>query len=158
MKHAHSSMIHLWKTPLPNLMKKKGPRLSRLFLTELRFDWDGQRKGLHRTLFWAAPPRSTRPGSSIGPPTITSKRAGHRPPVLAGGENSTLRVNYAAKANPPDSMQSDGVMRAWIRHAGQAVRRADRPLNFEVAAEPSGHGHLCTAGSHSLPFFSFRAP
>ena len=41
-------------------------------------------------MFWAAPPRSTRPGSSIGPPTITSKRAGHRPPGLAGGENATV--------------------------------------------------------------------
>ena len=52
-------------------------------------------------------------------------------------------------------MQSDGVVRAWIRHAGQAMRRADRPLNFEVAAEPrspahvesvqSTHAHVCTS-------------
>ena len=83
--------LRLWRQRRRRQQQRRWrrPRLSRLFLTELLFDCGGQRKGLHRTLSWSAPPWSTRPGSSIGPPTSTSKRAGHRPPVLAGGENST---------------------------------------------------------------------
>jgi hypothetical protein len=35
--------------------------------------------------------------------------------------------------------------------------RKDHPFRGRADAM-CGHGHLCTAGSHSLPFFSFRAP
>jgi hypothetical protein len=55
-------------------------------------------------------------------------------------------------------MQSDGVLRAWIRHAGQALRRADRPLNFEVAAEPRSPAHVAGPSSSSAAPFIITIP